>query len=93
MLKMKKREGPRPKTARGDRDRRLKKRTPKFIVPKDVVIDYKNISLLQKFLTDRGKMVSRRVSGISAKGQRALSIAVKRARYLGLLSVGSSRKI
>lgn len=52
-------------------------------------IDYKNISLLQKFINDRGKLVSRRVSGISAKAQRQMTSAVKRARYLALLPSGS----
>lgn len=88
MMKMKKREGQRPRLNRG----KLKKRAPKFILPKDAVIDYKNFSLLQKFLTDRGKLISRRVSGISAKGQRKLSTAIKRARFLGLISVGGVRK-
>jgi small subunit ribosomal protein S18 len=86
--KTKKGDAKRPRTGRG----KLRKKLPKFILPKDAVIEYKNISLLQKFLTDRGKIVSRRVSGISARGQRQLSIAVKRARYLGLLSVGSMKK-
>lgn len=89
-MKMKKSDGKRPRGA--GRGAKLRKKAPKFILPKDVVIDYKNLSLLQKFVTDRGKIVSRRVSGISAKGQRDLCAAVKRARYLGLLSVGSMKK-
>ena len=52
------------------------------------VIDYKNIPLLQKYLTERGRMVSRRLSGITAKQQRRLTTAVKRARFLGLLTSG-----
>jgi small subunit ribosomal protein S18 len=52
-------------------------------------IDYKNVSLLQKFLNDRGRLVSRRLSGISAKAQRQMTSAVKRARYLALLPSGS----
>ena len=69
-----------------------KKRTSKYILPKDVKIDYKNIPLLQRYLTDRGKLLSRRITGITGKDQRDLTVSIKRARYLGLLSVGSSKK-
>ncbi len=48
-------------------------------------IDYKDIGLLKKFLTPHARILSRRKSGISAKSQRKISIAVKRARFLGLL--------
>lgn len=61
-------------------------------IPKGTVIDYKNIAFLQKCLTERGKIISRRLSGADAKQARLISIAVKRARFLGLLAVGSSRK-
>ncbi len=69
-----------------------KKRTSKYVLPKDIKIDYKNIPLLQRFLTDRGKLLSRRITGITGKEQRDLTTAIKRARYLGVLSVGSSKK-
>ena len=61
-------------------------------IPKGTEIDYKNITFLQKCLTERGKIVSRRLSGADAKQARLISVAVKRARYLGLLAVGSSKK-
>ncbi|MBL41159.1 MAG: 30S ribosomal protein S18 [Rhodospirillaceae bacterium] len=48
-------------------------------------IDYKDIRLLQKFLSERGKIVPSRITAVSAKKQRELSTAVKRARFLGLL--------
>ncbi len=48
-------------------------------------IDYKDVRLLQKFLSERGKIVPSRITAVSAKKQRELSKAVKRARYLGLL--------
>ena len=67
-------------------------RSARFQVPSFAALDYKNAACLQKFVTERGKMVSRRFSGISAKEQRALAVAIKRARYLGLLPVGSSRR-
>ena len=48
-------------------------------------IDYKNAQLLRRFIGDSGRMESRRKTGITAKNQRKLAIAIKRARYLGLL--------
>lgn len=61
-------------------------------IPKGTEIDYKNIAFLQKCLTERGKIISRRLSGADAKQARLISVAVKRARYLGLLAVGSSKR-
>ena len=48
-------------------------------------IDYKNAQLLRRFIADSGRIESRRKTGITAKNQRKLAIAIKRARYLGLL--------
>ena len=48
-------------------------------------IDYKDEKLLSRFLTERGKILPSRLSGITARHQRQLSIAIKRARYLALL--------
>jgi len=48
-------------------------------------IDYKDDKLLRKFVNERGKIVSRKISGTSAVYQRELAIAIKRARHLGLL--------
>lgn len=48
-------------------------------------IDYKNIALMQRFVSDRGKIVPRRRTGVCAKHQRSLSQAIKRSRYLSLL--------
>lgn len=48
-------------------------------------IDYKDPDFLRKFLNDQGKMLPRRITGTSLKFQRRLSVAVKRARHLGLL--------
>lgn len=50
-----------------------------------VEIDYKNPDNLRRFITDRGKIIPRRISGASAKQQRLICQAVKRARYLALL--------
>ena len=49
------------------------------------VIDYKDEKLLSRFITERGKILPRRLSGVSARHQRQLSVAIKRARYLALL--------
>ncbi len=48
-------------------------------------IDYKDIKLLQRYLSERGKIVPSRITSVSAKKQRVLSRAIKRARFLGLL--------
>jgi small subunit ribosomal protein S18 len=48
--------------------------------------DYKDVKIIGKFVTERGKIVPRRLSGVSAKNQRLLATAVKRARHLGLLA-------
>jgi small subunit ribosomal protein S18 len=48
-------------------------------------IDYKDEKQLQRFLTERGKILPSRLSGITARHQRQLSVAIKRARYLALL--------
>ena len=48
-------------------------------------IDYKDVKLLQKFISERGKIVPSRISAVSASKQRELAIAIKRARFLALL--------
>ncbi|MCD6528422.1 30S ribosomal protein S18 [bacterium] len=49
-------------------------------------IDYKNITLLSRFISSLGKIKSRKKTGLCAKHQRQISKAIKRARHLGLLS-------
>ena len=48
-------------------------------------IDYKDIRLLQRFVSERGKIVPSRITAVSAKKQRELARAIKRARFLGLM--------
>ena len=48
-------------------------------------IDYKDTEILKKFLNPHARMISRKKSGVSAKSQRQLTVAVKRARFMGLL--------
>lgn len=48
-------------------------------------IDYKDIEILKKFLNPNGKIISHKRTGVTAKNQRELSVAIKRARFMGLL--------
>jgi small subunit ribosomal protein S18 len=57
-----------------------------------VQIDYKDISLLKNYITESGKIVPSRITGTSAKYQRQLSTAIKRARFLALLPYTDSHK-
>jgi small subunit ribosomal protein S18 len=56
-----------------------------FSGPNAPKIDFKDIRLLQRFISERGKIVPSRITAVSAKKQRLLAQAIKRARYLGLL--------
>jgi small subunit ribosomal protein S18 len=77
----------------GSAPRVRRERSRKFIVKPKVcifcadktVIDYKDISLLRKFVSERGKIEPRRRTGVCAKHQRKLALAIKRARFLALL--------
>ena len=57
----------------------------KFSKSSVVVFDYKDISSLKRFISEKGKITPRRISYISIKKQKDLSNAIKRARYLALL--------
>jgi len=71
----------------GDRPRMRKPRRKvcAFCVDKIQEIDYKDIPRLRKYLSERAKIVPRRVTGTCARHQRQLTIAIKRARHLALL--------
>lgn len=56
-----------------------------FCYDADMVIDYKRPDILGQYVTDRGKIFSRRISGTCARHQRYLATAIKRARILALL--------
>ncbi len=71
---------------------KIRKKTTKYLIAPDVKIEYKNLALLQRFVTDRGKILSRRFTGITGEQQRSLVIAIKRAKFLGVLSVGNMKK-
>jgi small subunit ribosomal protein S18 len=93
------RDGGRGGDRGGDRDRdgggrggaparrpffRRRKSCP-FSGPNAPKIDYKDVKLLQRFVSERGKIVPSRITAVSTKKQRELSQAIKRARFLGLL--------
>lgn len=63
--------------------RRYQRRRPRQMVPD--YIDWKDVDYLRHFIPERGKIMPRRISGISAKDQRRLSKAIKRARQMALL--------
>ena len=56
-----------------------------FTGPNAPVIDYKDVKLLSRYISERGKIVPARISSVSYKKQRELAQAIKRARFLGLL--------
>jgi len=62
-----------------------KKRTCRFCDAKEVYIDYKDEKRLQRFVTEQGKIIPKRITGTCAKHQRQLVQAIKRARHLALL--------
>jgi len=64
---------------------RRKKKVCVFTAEKIKYIDFKDIPRLKKYISERGKILPRRISGNSAKAQRMLTIAIKRARHMALL--------
>lgn len=65
---------------------RRKKRVCDFCANKINFIDYKDVNMLRKkFISERGKILPRRISGNCAKHQRALTLAIKRSRHVALL--------
>lgn len=70
----------------GRRGGRAKRRKVCFFTSNGITnIDYKDVDLLKKFVSERGKILPRRVTGTSAKYQRKLTVAIKRARTMALL--------
>ena len=72
----------RPRRAGGFRSRR---KVCVFCSEKAKPIDYKDVATLRKYISERGKILPRRITGNCAKHQRALTVAVKRARHVALL--------
>ncbi len=70
----------------GGRDKkRIRKKVCAFCVDKAENIDYKDVHKLKKYVTERGKILPRRITGNCAKHQRLLTVAIKRARHIALL--------
>jgi ribosomal protein S18 len=65
--------------------RRTKRKVCAFCMDKVEFIDYKDINKLRKYVTEKGKILPRRISGACAKHQRSLTDAIKRARNIALL--------
>ena len=67
------------------RRRGARKRVCKFCADKEAVVDYKDAQGLKQFITDRGKVVPRRISGNCALHQRKVTLSIKQARSIALL--------
>ena len=70
---------------RRDSGRRPRRKVCSFCVDKVDHIDYKDVAKLRRFVTERGKILPRRISGNCAKHQRQVTVAIKRARNIALL--------
>ncbi|MBR1420425.1 MAG: 30S ribosomal protein S18 [Selenomonadaceae bacterium] len=70
---------------RRERGRRPRRKVCSFCVDKVEHIDYKDAAKLRRFITERGKILPRRISGNCAKHQRQVTVAIKRARNIALL--------
>ena len=67
------------------RNRKSRKKVCAFCMDKIEHIDYKDVPILRRYLSDRAKIIPRRVTGTCARHQRQLTVAVKRARHLAFL--------
>lgn len=68
---------------------RRKKKLDPFMQDPSLSVDYKDVSILSKFLSERGRILSRKLTGLTAYNQRKVSKAIKRAQNLGLLPFSS----
>ncbi len=82
---MSERGSKRPSRDGGGKNFKAKKRVCGFCIDKVESIDYKDISKLKKYMSERGKISPRRISGNCAKHQRQLTEAIKRARHIAIL--------
>lgn len=72
----------RPRRSRGRRGRR---KICAFCADKNAVIDYKDTARLRRYISERGKILPRRMTGTCAKHQRELAMAIKRSRVMALM--------
>ena len=82
----------RTKRRRPAAEGRRKKRVCEFCTTKGLGIDYKDVSLLRKYMSDRGKIRARRVTGACAAHQRKVALAIKNAREMALLPYTAARQ-
>ena len=75
----------REKSERPYRSRKAKKKVCQFCVDKIQEIDYKDVAKLRRYVSERAKILPRRITGTCAKHQRQLTVAIKRARHIALL--------
>ena len=73
------------KTERPFRARKAKKKVCQFCVDQVQDIDFKDVAKLRRYVSERAKILPRRITGTCAKHQRQLTIAIKRARHIALL--------
>ena len=66
-------------------NRRPRKKVCQFCADKSATIDYKDTAKLRKFISERGKILPRRITGNCAKHQRALTVEIKRARHMAIM--------
>ena len=82
-------EGKGGKDKKGGKDARkrgfARRKVCRFCADKNVPIDYKDAQTLKYFITDRGKIIPRRISGNCSKHQRKVGVAIKRARMIALM--------
>ncbi len=83
---------PSRKKRRGAKKLFNRRKIDRFDLDPSIKIDYKDAKLLRTFLTERGKIIPRRITGNSAKHQRQLTEAIKRARHIALLPYTSQHK-
>lgn len=65
----------------------------RFCADKELTIDYKDVKILKSFLTERGKIIPRRIYGNCAKHQRQMTEAIKRARQIALLPYAGNTQV
>jgi len=77
-----------------DRKRKpfMRRKVCRFCTDKKLDIDYKNPKVLRYFVTERGKIIPRRISGNCAKHQREVTVALKRARNIAILAFTTASK-
>lgn len=84
---------PSSRSSRPPRGRRFSRaKVCRFCADSSVKMDYKEPDVLRSFITERGKIIPRRISGTCAKHQRQLTLAIKRARNIALLPFTVTRR-